>query len=175
MRISTLVAFVLLIVLGCGVYNVANRYEKSEKKLNAVNSKIAGEEEAIRVLQAEWTFLTSPDRLERISQEFLQLQAIDGSQYVMLASVPMRATMENQAKDTTQTAEAVVTPKTTTPKTVAQKPAAQGTPQVAAKDDEAFQQVLAKELAPVATTLPPAAARPLPTLQATPVRAEVTE
>jgi len=171
MRLSTVCAFGLMIALGCGVYNVANSYEKTEKRYNAVQKKIAGEQEAIRVLQAEWTFLTSPDRLEQISQEYLHLQAVDGRQYVALNTIPMRAAMDAQQEEQAVPAEA---PATQVAKTIAKKEVKIAS-NTSTQDDEAFQKVLAKELAPVATHLPPASKLPLPELQATPVSAEVDQ
>lgn len=170
MRLSSVCAFGIMIVLGCGVYNVANSYEKTEKKLNAVQGKIGGEEEAIRVLQAEWTFLTSPDRLEQISSEYLHLQAVDGRQYVALNTVPMRSTLDAQQQEQATPAPA---PEQKIAKAEKPKKEVKIAAAKPVSDDEAFQKVLAKELAPVARALPPASKLPLPELQAMPVSAEV--
>lgn len=165
MRLSSVCAFGVMIALGFGVYDVANRYEKTEKKVNATWNKIEGEQEAIRVLQAEWTFLISPDRLEEISQEYLHLQAVDGRQYVALNTVPLRATLDTQQEEQIPDQKIAQTAKEDI-KVSSAKPA---------QDDEAFQKVLAKELAPVAQALPPVNKAPLPELQATPVSAEVAQ
>lgn len=190
MRLSTVFSFALLIVLGCGVYNVANKYEKTEKKLSVVQNKIGGEQEAIRVLQAEWTFLTSPDRLEKISDEYLHLQAVDGRQYVALNTIPMRAaldTAQGAAEEVEQQVASVETPKkkenavASAKLTLADVQAKQkivvksemktaaNTPAKAAAEDDAFQKILAKELAPVSQNLPAASTKPLPELSAIPV------
>ena len=94
---------------------------------------------------------------------------MDGRQYVALASVPMRATMEERQAETEVAAAAPAPNKNV-------KPSAKKAQVAAARPQDheaAFQKVLAKELAPTPTLLPPSAAKPLPALQATPVSAEV--
>ena len=173
MRLSSFFAFGVMIALGCGVYNVANKYDKTEKHLRTVQNKIGGEEEAIRVLQAEWTFLTGPDRLEKISADYLHLQAVDGRQYVALASIPMRETMKSQEMQDQSGEPKIASARQAVKQAAVKAPAPKAAVPVqtakADADDEAFRKIIAKELAPVAQHLPPAAAKPLPQLQATPV------
>lgn len=100
MRLSFIIQFVFLIVIGCGVYNVANHYQIIERKVSRLNAQSEQERENIRVLQAEWAFLTNPERLEKISAANLSLQAVDGSQLVAVAQIPMRATLDAQEVET---------------------------------------------------------------------------
>ena len=48
--------------------------QKSEDRLAAIQSGSNSEQEAIRVLKAEWAYLNNPARLERLAQEFLALE-----------------------------------------------------------------------------------------------------
>lgn len=100
MRLSFVIQFIVLIVIGCGVYNVANHYQIIERQVNNLNAQSEDERENIRVLQAEWAFLTNPERLEKIAAENLTLKTVDGSQLVAIAGIPMRATLDAQEVET---------------------------------------------------------------------------
>lgn len=96
MRLSIVCQFVLLVAMLSGVYHVANNYQIVEKKYKHIKSDSEQERENIRVLQAEWAFLTNPVRMEKIAQEHFQLTSMNGSQLVALNNVPLRDAMEAQ-------------------------------------------------------------------------------
>lgn len=96
MRFNIAIQFVVLIVIGCGVYTVANKYQIIEKQVNRYNAQSEQERENIRVLQAEWAFLTNPVRLEKIAAEHFQLLPVDGKQMVALNMMPLRDTLDAQ-------------------------------------------------------------------------------
>jgi cell division protein FtsL len=157
MRLSLVMQFVVLILIGCGVYSVANKYQVIERKVNRLDAQSEQEHENIRVLQAEWAFLTNPVRMEKIARDYFQLQPVDGTQLVMASAIPMRQTMDAQ--------EAEIN--------IAQK---KSEPQ----HHESIQQAATQEAVPVvaaalpqAAALPPAMALPpaqaLPQMEATPV------
>lgn len=76
------------------VYQIANSYQTTERKLKRLNVSIEREQENIRVLSAEWAYLTNPVRLEKLARDYLQLTAMDGRQLVAVASLPMRSALE---------------------------------------------------------------------------------
>lgn len=90
MRLSHLVLFTVLCALGACVYHVANLYQTAERQVKRLDVAIERERENIRVLSAEWAYLTNPVRLEKLAQDYLHLQALNGSQLVAVSSVPMR-------------------------------------------------------------------------------------
>lgn len=89
MRLSSCVHFVVLLCVGACVFSVANKYDRLQKTVNKMNAGIEQEHENIRVLQAEWAFLTNPVRLEKIAAANFQLAPMDGRQLVALNIVPM--------------------------------------------------------------------------------------
>lgn len=93
MRLSHVVLFTVLCVLGACVYHVANLYQTAERQMKRLDVSIERENENIRVLSAEWAFLTNPVRLEKLAQDYLHLQAMDGSQLVALSNMPLRETL----------------------------------------------------------------------------------
>ena len=100
MRFSIVIQFIVLIIIGCGVYSIANQYQIIEKQVNKYEAQSEQEHENIRVLQAEWAFLTNPTRLEKIASEHFQLVPVDGSQMVALNTMPLRETLDAQNVET---------------------------------------------------------------------------
>ncbi|HEY1096459.1 MAG TPA: hypothetical protein VGF14_04395 [Alphaproteobacteria bacterium] len=89
-----LTAIIALVVTGSSVFVIAQRMHHAETQLFAMNREIKQERENLRVLQAEWTYLNNPDRLEKLATTLFQLQPIDGKQYVALANMPTTEQME---------------------------------------------------------------------------------
>lgn len=158
MRLSVVIQFLMLIIIGCGVYTVANQYQIIEKQVKRFEAQSGQERENIRVLQAEWAFLTNPTRLEKIAAEHFQLQPVDGTQMVALNTMPLREMLDAQMVETNiaDNNAAVIMPKENLPQGVTPV-VEQNMPQTAS---------IAKAM-PSAAALPPAQA--LPPLDITPV------
>lgn len=97
MRLNVVFQCVVLVAVFSGVYNVANHYQAIEKQVNRLNAQSERERENIRVLQAEWAFLTSPERMEKVARDYFQLDTFDGRQLVALNNVPLRETLDAQS------------------------------------------------------------------------------
>lgn len=95
MRFSHVVLFVVLCAMGACVYHVANLYQTVERRSKKLDVAIERERENIRVLSAEWAYLTNPVRMEKLAQDYLYLQAMDGSQLVAVSGVPLRDHMND--------------------------------------------------------------------------------
>lgn len=89
-RYLSFVAVALLVAVSFELYNGASRVKDEERELAGVKAQIAREQESIRVLKAEWTFLNQPDRLQTLARDHLALAPTAASQIVMLASLPAR-------------------------------------------------------------------------------------
>lgn len=75
---------VINIVAGATVFTVSHRVDAVRKELRATETSIVREQETIRVLDAEWAWLTRPERLQDLAQNLTDLQATNPKQ---LASV----------------------------------------------------------------------------------------
>lgn len=130
MRLSHVFLLVVIFALGSFVYSTANHYQSTEKQLAKIERAMDREHENIRVLRAEWAYLTSPQRMEKLARDYLALQAMNGTQLVALSSVPMRDTMESMAnKDKPQQDERAVTSASSMPTAMpAAMPAMQALP-----------------------------------------------
>lgn len=77
------------------MFRISFEVEKLEARLQDINQEIAREQEAIHVLQAEWSYLNRPQRIEDLSRELLpDLKPIAPDQFVTFARLPKRDGME---------------------------------------------------------------------------------
>ena len=72
-RLRTIVIFSLAGLSGGLLLYTSQNVQQAEHQLHQIQSSIAQEEEAIRVLNAEWAYLNSPERLEELAAEYLRL------------------------------------------------------------------------------------------------------
>lgn len=82
MRKSTLLWLVLAAFCGIALFYTSQRDHDGREKLAALNQEAAREEESIRVLQAEWSYLNQPGRLEKLAKQYLGLAPMKGAQFI---------------------------------------------------------------------------------------------
>ena len=90
MRSATIIWVLLSVVVAGALFRVSYRVQHLEKHLTAVNKQIGQQEEAIRVLQAEWSYLNEPSRLEALTRKHLNLLPTTPTQIVSLEQIPSR-------------------------------------------------------------------------------------
>ncbi len=89
-RTSTVLWSAAVIVVGYAMFQVKYEVQKQEETLARTNRQIGESREAIRVLNAEWSFLTQPARLSDLSRRYLTLAPIGIAQIGNLDTIPMR-------------------------------------------------------------------------------------
>ena len=91
-KIATIaVWFTLAAGAVAAMFHITFEVEKLESRLHQVNREIVREQEAIHVLQAEWSYLNRPSRLETLSQELLpNLSPVAAAQFTTFARLPKR-------------------------------------------------------------------------------------
>lgn len=90
-RPSTLFWFCSVIAVGFAMFQVKYEVMHQEQTLAKLDKEIAGDRAQLRVLRAEWSYLTRPDRLERLAGEFLHLSSMNAARIVTLDEVPLRS------------------------------------------------------------------------------------
>lgn len=138
MRSWPVIWFALACVCGAILFQTSQRVNDGRQKLAQIEGNIRKEDQSIRVLQAEWSYLNQPERLEKLTKKYLGLQPLKGSQFTDAAQLETRP-VEMPAAETaapavaaaqtpavqTPAPEKIDAPKTDTPKTeVAKAPAA---------------------------------------------------
>jgi cell division protein FtsL len=98
-RAVTIIGLVLTILIGTGTYWVSHQVERLEKRYADIQSDILAEQESIHVLQAEWSYLNNPERIERLSKQYLSLAQIDVLQMASIDDLPEDADLHQYRLD----------------------------------------------------------------------------
>lgn len=97
MRFTTLIAAVLVVVLGYWAYHQTIQTQMADRDVNRLQQQIANEHERLGVLRAEWAYLNRPDRLRdlaRFNFEPLGLLPLTPSQFGDVAQIPFPAPID---------------------------------------------------------------------------------
>ncbi|MDE2228994.1 MAG: hypothetical protein KGL11_08140 [Alphaproteobacteria bacterium] len=92
-RLSTILWTLAVVIAGYAMFQVKYHVAKLDDELVHLNRQIAATREEARVLDAEWTLLDDPQRLDRLNNAFLKLQPIAPAQIVQpaqLNQIPLR-------------------------------------------------------------------------------------
>ncbi len=98
-RAVTFLGLFLTILIGAGTYWVSHEVERLEKRYAEIQSDILAEQESIHVLEAEWSYLNNPARIERLSQEYLSLDQIKVLQMASIDDLPEDADLHQYRID----------------------------------------------------------------------------
>ena len=79
-RLSSLLAMTGAILTGTLLFWTSQKVQISEARLRQIREAVAGEENTIRVLNAEWAYLTRPDRLEHLAKTYLGMKPVSPDQ-----------------------------------------------------------------------------------------------
>ena len=98
MRIIILTAIVLA-SLGTTLYQVKTGIDERQAKLRRLQIEIATTQRDIAVLEAEWAFLSRPDRVMNLSASLLEMEPISQDRILPLEAIPMRLPADTESLD----------------------------------------------------------------------------
>ena len=110
MRRSTFLWSILAMSVVVGLFIVKHRVQTLEDRLQALNAEIITDRDAIQVMQAEWSYLNQPARLEALSKRWLGMDVPVSGQTVSMQELLEKSAPE--PSDTDDTAEIAATKKT---------------------------------------------------------------
>lgn len=90
MRKTALLWLFLAALCGGVLFQTASRVNDGLSRLANINGSIKKEDESLRVLQAEWSYLNQPERLEKLSKKYLGLEPLKGRQFGKAADLEER-------------------------------------------------------------------------------------
>ncbi len=90
-RPLTIVGLGLVAILTAALFQLKYEVRGLESEFTRIEAALGDEEEAIRVLGAEWSFLNRPSRLQALSDRYLVLSPLAQPQLRSLTDVPLRA------------------------------------------------------------------------------------
>ena len=96
---SKFAALWLLCALVCGamLFKTSQAVTDGRTKLDILTAETRREEDSLRVLQAEWSYLNQPDRLEKLASQYLKLAPMRGKQFTQAQDLPLRPVPETPA------------------------------------------------------------------------------
>ena len=98
MRIIILTAIVLA-SLGTTLYQVKTGIDERQAELRRLQAEIVTTQRDIAVLEAEWAFLSRPDRLMNLSTSLLDMEPISQDRILPLEAIPMRLPADTESLD----------------------------------------------------------------------------
>ncbi len=135
MRKTAMLWLVLAVICGGMLFQTSQRVTDGRAQLAGIEAAARKEDEHLRVLQAEWSYLNQPDRLEKLSNQYLHLAPLKGKQFAKVADLEQRPADVVAAVDPAAPAieaEAAVAPVVTAEEPAAAVPAAKSAPVAAA-------------------------------------------
>ena len=85
-----LVSVVALSVFGTTLYQVKTGIDERQDKLRVLEAEISATKRDIAVLEAEWAYLSRPERVTTLSNKYLQMSPISQDRILPLDAIPMR-------------------------------------------------------------------------------------
>ncbi len=74
-RLSTILSLTLAAGAGFILFQTSQNVQQAENNLHNVQTALAKEQDAMRVLETEWDYLNRPDRLEELARQYLKMEA----------------------------------------------------------------------------------------------------
>ncbi|PKQ03028.1 MAG: hypothetical protein CVT73_16580 [Alphaproteobacteria bacterium HGW-Alphaproteobacteria-12] len=88
-RVINLLLVLAVIGLSVGLYDIKYRAERASREAQQLEGRIANEQDAIRVLRAEWSYLNQPERLQELATRYTALKPLAAAQIGTFEDVPM--------------------------------------------------------------------------------------
>ena len=98
MRIIILTA-VVLASFGSTLYQVKTGIDERQAELRRLQASIVTTKRNILVLEAEWAFLSRPDRVMNLSTSLLDMKPISRDRILPLDAIPMRLQADTDSAD----------------------------------------------------------------------------
>ncbi len=105
MRKTTFLWLFLGAICGAMLFHTSQQVTDGRTKLASIDAATQKEDESLRVLQAEWSYLNQPDRLEKLSKQYLDLTPLKGKQFGKVADLDAKPIDAAPATDTPKVAE----------------------------------------------------------------------
>jgi len=86
----TLLSTLILVGLGTTLYQVKTSIDERQDRLHSLQLSITKTKRDIAVLEAEWAYLSRPDRVMTLSNDLLHMGPIGQDRILPLNAIPMR-------------------------------------------------------------------------------------
>lgn len=110
MRKSTLLWLFLATVCAAFLFHTSQKVTDGRAQISGLAYDIGREEESLRVLEAEWGYLNQPERLEKLTQQYLHLEPMKGRQFTKISALENRPAPLQAEKEDIRQKQASETP-----------------------------------------------------------------
>jgi cell division protein FtsL len=86
------------LVSGFILYSLEHATRRTERDIARIEADMAQERETMKLLTAEWSNLTRPDRLQQLAEEYLDLKRIGADQFIGESEIAAHVPAEPQIK-----------------------------------------------------------------------------
>jgi cell division protein FtsL len=106
LRVFNAILVVAVLISAFVLYSLEHAIRGEERAIAKLESQIANERETIALLDAEWSNLTRPERLQMLAEKNLGLKPVSPDQYVSASELKARVPaepivkLEEKGKDT---------------------------------------------------------------------------
>ena len=90
-------ALVLTAAVSYGLYELKYEVQELERSYNDLSRQLLNEQDAVHILKAEWSYLSRPDRIQKLADRFLPLQPTKPTQIAHLQDLPLRQLSDDKA------------------------------------------------------------------------------
>lgn len=99
-RLFTFIAAICALASGAALMQLKHAVQEQAEEVEAIANQIHTDQESLRILEAEWAYLTSPQTLQELSIEFLALMPPSPKQVVgSVSDIPLRRSDDVVAGD----------------------------------------------------------------------------
>lgn len=92
MHRTALLWLILAAFCGIALFHTSQKVNDGREHLVLLEQNTLKEKEDLRVLQAEWSYLNKPERLEKLARQHLGLQPMKNKQFIALAELATPST-----------------------------------------------------------------------------------
>lgn len=82
MKLVNFIFLFMIIAASAGLYQLKHTVALEEADVVRLTKAIHRERESIRILQAEWSYLSQPKRLQKLARKLLTLRSPDVGQHI---------------------------------------------------------------------------------------------
>lgn len=96
-KLVNALALIVTVVFSFGLYSLKYYTGVAADRVRILESKIAEQDEALRILRAEWSHLNQADRLQTLAERYLDLEPLGPTQLAKLRDLPLRSLVDEEA------------------------------------------------------------------------------